>query len=47
VWKEVTIASIEMSACVGGCKEGEVKRKLGNNSAFIAQRTSMIKKISL
>jgi hypothetical protein len=47
VWKEVMIASIEMSASVGGCREGKARRKLGNNSAFIAQSISTIKKRTL
>jgi hypothetical protein len=47
VWKEVAVASIEMSVSAGGCKKGEVKSKLGNNSAFVAQRTLMIKKKTL
>jgi hypothetical protein len=36
------VASIETSASVGGCKEGEVRWKLGNNSALVAQSTLMI-----
>jgi hypothetical protein len=47
MWKEVTIASIEMSASVGGCREGEARWKLGNSSALVAQSTLMIKKKSL
>jgi len=35
MWKEVTIASIEMSASVGGCREGEVRWKLGNSMPWL------------
>jgi hypothetical protein len=47
VWKEVTIASIEMSVGVGGCREGEARQKFGNSSSFVAQSTLMIKKRTL
>jgi hypothetical protein len=47
MWKEVIVASIEMSVGVGGCKKGEVRQKLRNNNAFVAQSTSMIKKKTL
>jgi hypothetical protein len=43
MWKEVTVASIEMSASTGGCRE-EARRKLGNSNALVAQSISMIKK---
>ncbi len=47
MWQEVTIASIEMNAGVGRCKEGEARWKLGNNNVFVAQSTLMIKKRTL
>jgi hypothetical protein len=47
MWKEVTIASIETNAGVGGCREGEAKWKLGNNNALVAQSTLMIMKRTL
>jgi hypothetical protein len=47
VWKEVTVASIEMSASTSRCKEEEARWKLGNSSALVAQSISMIKKITL
>jgi hypothetical protein len=47
VWKEVTIASIETNVGAGGGREGDVRQKLWNNSAFIAQSTLMIKKRTL
>jgi hypothetical protein len=47
MWKEVAIALIEMNVSTGGCKKGEAKPKLGNNSAFVAQSTLMIKKRTL
>ncbi len=47
MWKEVTFSSIEMSACSGGCKKGEVKLKLGNSDALVSQSTSMIMKCFL
>jgi len=36
-----------MSVGIGGCREGEARRKLGNNSALVAQNISMIKKKTL
>jgi len=36
-----------MSVGIGGCRDGEVRRKLGNNSALVAQNISMIKKRTL
>jgi len=47
VWKVVTIACIEMNVSASGCKEGEVRQKLGNSNALVAQSTSMIKKRTL
>ncbi len=43
LWKEVTIAAIEMGACTGGFEEGEAKQKLNNSSASMAQSTLVIK----
>ncbi len=45
MWKEVVVASIEMS--VGGCKKREAKQKFDNNSALVAQSTLMIKENTL
>ncbi len=36
MWKEVIIATIEMNAGASGCKEGEARRKFGNNSPLVA-----------
>jgi hypothetical protein len=47
VWKEVTTTTIEMNAGIGRCREGEVRWKLGNNSALAAQSISMVKKKTL
>jgi hypothetical protein len=44
MWKEIIVASIEMSAGTGGCRKGEVRWKLGNSSTLISQSTLMIKK---
>jgi hypothetical protein len=45
--KEVITITIETSVSVGGCKEGEVRQKLGNSSALVTQSISMIKKKEL
>ncbi len=47
MWKEVIIACIETSVGTSGGREGKVRQKLGNNSAFIAQSNLMIKKRTL
>jgi hypothetical protein len=47
LWKEVTIAVIEMGVGVGGFKKGGARWKFVNNIALVAQSTSMIKKKTL
>ncbi len=48
MWKEVIVASIETSASIGKCREGEAKRKqVGNSSALVGQSTLMMKKRTL
>ncbi len=47
LWKEVTVAAIEMGVGTSGFEKGEARRKLSNNSALVAQSTLVIKKITL
>ncbi len=47
MWKEVVVASIEINASVGGCREGEFRQKFRNSSALVAQSILMIKKRTL
>jgi hypothetical protein len=52
IWWPIGVWSVEggqirTSASASGCREGEVRWKLGNSSAFIAQSISMIKKKTL